>query len=133
MLEKAKNIVADVKADVERKREEKEQLKIERQKQAECMEREQRAFEAQLEAEYLAEKGAKIQAEKETLMGLSEKELLVEAVMALRGLYARIEELEEAYDDLEDSVSSMNKELKSVKTEAIRKNLEISTLQLQKR
>lgn len=38
-------------------------------------------------------------------MNLSEKELLVEAIMVFRGLYSRIEELEEAYEDLDETVS----------------------------
>ena len=65
-------------------------------------------------------------------MSLSEKELLVEAVMALRGLHSRIEEIEEAYDDLDDTVSSLKRDLKSVETEAVRQSLELSTMRLQK-
>ena len=103
MLGKAKNIVADIKADAERKKEEKERLKKEQQEQAERLERERKDIEARREAERRATEEAKIQAEKEFLMSLSEKELLVEIVMALRGLYSRIEEIEEEYADLDVS------------------------------
>ena len=131
MLGKAKNIVADIKADVERKKEEKERLKKEQQEQAERLERERKDIEARREAERRATEEAKIQAEKEFLMSLSEKELLVEIVMALRGLYSRIEEIEEEYADLDEAVSVMKGELKSMKTEAVRKDLEITNIKLQ--
>lgn len=131
MLGKAKNIVADIKADAERKKEEKERLKKEQQEQAERLERERKDIEARREAERRATEEAKIQAEKEFLMSLSEKELLVEIVMALRGLYSRIEEIEEEYADLDEAVSVMKGELKSMKTEAVRKDLEITNIKLQ--
>lgn len=133
MLEKAKNLVNDMKADADRKKEEKAQLKKEQQAEAERLEQERREVEARREAERLAEEEAKIQAEKDALMCLSEKELLVEAVMALRGLYSRIEEIEEAYDDLEDTVGSLKRELKAAKTEATRQSLEMATMRLQKK
>ena len=131
MLGKEKNIVADIKADAERKKEEKERLKKEQQEQAERLERERKDIEARREAERRATEEAKIQAEKEFLMSLSEKELLVEIVMALRGLYSRIEEIEEEYADLDEAVSVMKGELKSMKTEAVRKDLEITNIKLQ--
>jgi len=84
------------------------------------------------EAERIAAEEERIQNEKDALMNLSEKELLVEAVMALRGLYSRIKDLEESYEDLDDTVSNLKKELKSVKTEAIRKDLEMTSMKLQK-
>lgn len=132
MLGKAKNIVADIKADAERKKEEKEQLKKEQQEQTERLEKERKDLEVRREAERLIAEKAKIQAEKDALMNLSEKELLVEAVMALRGLYTRIEEIEDAYDDLDNAVSVVKGELKSVKTEALRKDLEMVNIRLQK-
>lgn len=64
-VRKSKTFVSDIKADVERKK----------------------------RRERIAAEEAKIQAEKEELLSLTEKELLVEAVMALRGVYSRIEEL----------------------------------------
>ena len=133
MLEKAKNLVNDMKDTAERKKEEKAQIKKEQQAEAERLEQERKEAIARLEAERLAEEEAKIQAEKEALMGLSEKELLVEAIMALRGLYSRIEEIEEAYDDLEDTVGSLKRELKAAKTEATRQSLEMATMRLQKK
>ena len=100
---------------------------------AEQQERERKELEAHRKAERLAQEEAEIQAEKDNLMNLSEKELLVEVVMALRGLYSRIEELEEAYEDLDENVSSLKRDIKSVKTDAVRKDLEITTMRLQKR
>ena len=132
MLEKAKNMVADIKADAERKKEEKEQLKKEQQEQMERLEQEQKAYEARREADRIAVEEAKIQAERDALMDLSEKELLVEAVIALRGLYSRIEKLEEAYEDLDYTVSSLKKDLKSVRTDAVRRDLEMTAMKLQK-
>lgn len=87
---------------------------------------------ARQETERLAAEEAKIQAEKDSLMNLSEKELLVEAVMALRGLYSRVEELEEAYDGLNNSISCIKKEISSVKVAEIRKDLEMASSRLQK-
>jgi carbonic anhydrase len=61
-----------------------------------------------------------------------EKELQVEIVMALRGLYPRIEELEVAHEELDDEVWNLKKGVKGVKTEAVRRNLELATMRLQK-
>jgi len=132
MLEKAKSIVNVIKTDVERKKEEKEQLKKQQKELAEKQEQERMEMEIQREAERLAKEEAEIQAEKENLMSLSEKELLVEIVMALRGLYSRIEELEVAHEELDDEVWNLKKEVKDVKTEAVRKDLELATMRLQK-
>jgi len=132
MLEKAKSIVNVIKTDVERKKEEKEQLKKQQKELAEKQEQERMEMEIQRVSERLAKEEAEIQAEKENLMSLSEKELLVEIVMALRGLYSRIEELEVAHEELDDEVWNLKKEVKDVKTEAVRKDLELATMRLQK-
>ena len=83
MLEKVKSTISGIKEDAQRRREEKEQLA-----------RERREAEAKAEAERIAAEKARIQAEKDTLMAMDTKELLVEAVIALRGLYSQIENLE---------------------------------------
>lgn len=132
MLEKAKNIVNDIKSDAERKKETKEQLKKQQQEQAARLEQERQELEARREIERLMAEKAKIQEEKNALMSLSEKELLVEAVMALRGLYSRMEKLEDELGELDDTVFSLKRELKSVKTEAVRNNLEVASMRLQK-
>lgn len=83
MLEKVKTTISGLKEDAHRRKEEKEQLA-----------RERREAEAKAEAERIAAEKARIQAEKDTLMSMDTKELLVEAVIALRGLYSQIENLE---------------------------------------
>lgn len=94
------------------------------------MEQERKAWETQQKAECLAAEA--LQAEKDALMNLSVKELLVEAIIALRGLYARTEELEKAYDALEEEIKSLKRELGNVNTDAARQNLEMASLRLQK-
>jgi len=83
MLEKVKTTISGLKEDAHRRKEEKEQLA-----------RERREAEAKAEAERIAAEKARIQAEKDTLMSMDTKELLVEAVIALRGLHSQIENLE---------------------------------------
>ncbi|MBR5597073.1 MAG: hypothetical protein IKW30_06680 [Lachnospiraceae bacterium] len=132
MLEKAKNIVADIKADVDRKKEEKEEIKRIQKENAERLEQQQKVIEARQEAKRLAEEEEKINVEKEKLMNLSEKELLVEAVLALRGIYSRIERLEDDYEDLEDTIHDLKKKVKSAETDALIKDLQVTAARLQK-
>lgn len=133
MLEKAINIVAEIKSDAERRKDEKEQLKKEQQERAEHLELEQKSMEEQKEAERIAVEKAKLQAEKDLLINMSEKELLVEAVIALRGIYTRLYELEQMYEDIDSSISSIDKEFKSARIDGIRKDLELNSMRLQNR
>lgn len=132
MLEKAKNIVADIKSDAERKKEERELQKQAQIEEAERKEQERKALEVRQEAERLAAEKAELKAERDALMNLSEKELLVEAVMALRGLYSRIEDLEESYDELDDRIASLKRDVKSAETKALINDLQVSSMRLQK-
>lgn len=70
--------------------------------------REERARAAQQRAaEEVRKEAERVQAEKAVLMGLSDKELMVEAVMALRGL-------REQHDALTDNVASLQQEVTSL-------------------
>ena len=89
MLEKVKGKISDIKEEAKRKRDERIRIAKERAEE-----------EARIERE-------RIQAEKEALMKLSEKELLVEAIIALRGYNARIGDIERQQEELEDRVYSL--------------------------
>ncbi|MDO9086019.1 MAG: hypothetical protein Q7U53_07430 [Anaerolineaceae bacterium] len=58
----------------------------------------------------------RIQAEKNALMALSEKELMVEAIMALKGYNTRIGNIEEKQDDLTYRVDSLESDVSSLKS-----------------
>lgn len=68
--------------------------------------RERAEEEARIESE-------RIQAEKDALMALSEKELMVEVIMTLRGYNTRLTIIEASQDDLEDRVSSLESDVNS--------------------
>lgn len=96
MLEKVKSTISGIKEDAHRRRAEKEQLA-----------RERREAEAKAEAERIAAEKARIQAEKDILMAMDTKELLVEAVIALRGLYSQIENLESDQASLSERLEEL--------------------------
>lgn len=56
----------------------------------------------------------RVQAEKAALMALSEKELMVEAIMALRGYNTRLKNLEEKQDNLRYIVGSLESSVDSI-------------------
>lgn len=62
---------------------------------------------ARIEAERIQAEQARVQAEKDVLMALSEKELLVEAIMILREYNTRLDSLENIGDSLVVSVQSL--------------------------
>ena len=72
--------------------------------------RRRREEEARLERE-------RIQAEKDALMVLNEKELMVEAIMALKGYNIRIAKIEETQDDLTNMVDSLASDVSSLKSD----------------
>ena len=76
---------------------------------------------ARIERERIEEAARKererIQAEKDQLMSLSEKELMVEAIMALRGYNTRILNIEQKYIDLEDRVDSLEWDVSSLESD----------------
>jgi hypothetical protein len=62
---------------------------------------------ARREAARIQAAAARLQAERDVLMALSEKELLVEAMILLRGHSTRLEILENIGNSLEESVQSL--------------------------
>ena len=78
MLEKVVQKVSAIRVESQRKKEEENLLQLER-----------------------------IQAEKNALMSLSQKELIVEAVMALRGYHTRLTNLEAQQNELANRVDSI--------------------------
>lgn len=77
--------------------------------------REERARIAKEVAEEEARKEReRIQAEKDALMALSEKELMVEAIMELREYNTRLSKIEEQHDELADRVDSLKSQIGSL-------------------
>jgi len=99
MFEKVKGKFAEIKEENQRKREERERIARERAEE-----------EARIERE-------RIQAEKDTLMALSEKELMVEAIMALRGYNTRLIIIEERQNDLYDRVATLESGISSLESD----------------
>lgn len=99
MFEKVKGKFAEIKEENQRKREERERIARERAEE-----------EARIERE-------RIQAEKDTLMALSEKELMVEAIMALRGYNTRLTIIEEQQDGLYDKVATLESGIRSLESD----------------
>jgi hypothetical protein len=60
----------------------------------------------------------KIQKEKDLLMSLSEKELLVEVIMDLRGYNIRLSKIEEQQDELTNKVNSLESDVSSLENKA---------------
>ena len=96
MLDKVKGKFSEIKEDARKRKE--ERVRIAREKAEE---------EARIERE-------RIQAEKDALMELSEKELMVEAIIALRGYNVRLNKIEEKQDDIEDRVDSLEWDVSSL-------------------
>ena len=86
MFEKVKGKLIEIKEENQRQREGRARIAKEKAEEEARKERE------------------RIQAEKDALMALSEKELMVEAIMALRGYNTRLSNMEEKQDELADRV-----------------------------
>lgn len=99
MLNKAK-------AKIDNARKERQLRKEERAR----LEREQEEERVRLERE-------RIQREKDTLMSLSDKELMVEAIMAIRGFNAHIENLEKQQEELIDQVEEIGYKIDSINSQ----------------
>ena len=93
MFEKVIVKFAEIKEENQRKRTERE-----------CIARERAEEEARIERE-------RIQAEKDALMNLNEKELMVEAIMALRGYNTRLTIIEVRQDDLDDRIDTLESDV----------------------
>ena len=96
MLDKVKGKLSDIREDGKKRKEELERIAREKAEEEARKERE------------------RIQAEKDTLMAFSDKELMVEAIMALRGYNTRLNKIEEKQNDLEDRVDSLEWDVNSL-------------------
>lgn len=89
--------------------------KIKAIKEENIMRKEERARIAREKAEEEARKEcARIQAEKDALMALSEKELMVEAIMVLKGYNTLLNNIEKQQEDLKDSINSLQWSISSL-------------------
>ena len=79
-------------------------------------EAEARLEQERLEAERrrLEEEQAEIEAERERLMGLSDREIMVEMVFAMRGLHARVSDIEDRQDEIGHAVSELEDRIDSL-------------------
>lgn len=93
MFRKVKRKFVEIKKENQRKREKHKQIAREQAEEAARLERE------------------RIQAEKDALMAMSEKELMVEAIMALRGYNTRLDIIEECQNDLEERVDTLESDV----------------------
>lgn len=98
MFEKVKEKIDEIKRDNQLKKEERVRIEKERAEEAARVERE------------------RIQMEKDALMALSDKELMVEAIMALRGYNTRITNIEEQQDDLLKKMDTLESKVDTLDT-----------------
>ena len=83
MFDKVQESLKRSKDERQKKRLEKERVRLEKS-----------AAEATREEERLQQEAQKIQAEKERLLSLDDKGLMVELILAVRGLYSQIEHIQ---------------------------------------
>jgi vacuolar-type H+-ATPase subunit E/Vma4 len=98
VFEKIKGKIGEIKEESQRRREERARLAKERAEEEARKERE------------------RIQVEKDALMALSEKELMVEAIIALRGYNTRLINIEEHQDKLANRVGSLESNVSSLES-----------------
>ena len=92
-------------------------IKLKAMKEENLIQREERARLARELAEEEARKeSTRIQAEKDALMALSEKELLVEAIIALKGYNTRLSNIEKQQDNFKDRINSLELNVSSLDT-----------------
>lgn len=96
MFGKVKGKIEDIKRDSQIRKEERVRIEKERAEEAARVERK------------------RIQMEKDALMALSDKELMVEAIMVLRGYNTHITKIEEQQDDLLYKMDSLVSKVDSI-------------------
>ena len=106
MLNKAKRAVDSLKEDMHRKKLEKAYSKKERELEEE-----------RLEAERIAREQEELLEEKERLCSLSEKELMVELIYAVRGFYNEFIEIKERNIELAESISDLEDDIEYLRSE----------------
>jgi regulator of protease activity HflC (stomatin/prohibitin superfamily) len=116
MFEKVKGKIGEMADENRRRREERARIAQEKAEEEARIAKEKAEEAARIERE-------RIQAEKDALMALSEKELMVESIMALRGYNTRISSIDEKQevmnsrlDSLESDVSYLESDVSSLKT-----------------
>jgi hypothetical protein len=107
MLEKVKDKLNNSKDESKKRKEERTRAALEKKEERARIDGEKAEEEARIERE-------KIQAEKDALMALSEKELVVEAIMALRGYNTRLDNIEEHQEYLKERIDSLDSNLSSL-------------------
>ena len=110
MFDKAKSMISEIREDNRRKKEERARLEQEQAEEAVRLAKERAEEAARIERE-------RIQAEKEALMQLSDKELLVEMIMAIRGYNTRIDELGEQIDNIGSALSSLESDVECLSSD----------------
>lgn len=93
------------------KKSEKEKIQLEKQ-----------AEEAKRKEEMLAAEKARFEEEKQRLLNLSDKELQVEMIFAIRGFYNKVSELEEIQADLVEQIEILERSISEI-------DMRISTLE----
>lgn len=90
-----------------------------RQHQLEKRQREQEYAlrKAQEEQERLKEEEARIAAERERLINLDNKEILAEAILAIRGFYQEHIEIKSRLEEAESDISELESDLSSIRSE----------------
>ena len=76
---------------------------------------EQVAADAAREKDRLQQEAQKIQAEKDRLLSLDDKGLMVELVLAMRGLYSQIEEIQIRQDTLTTKMKDIELDISSIR------------------
>lgn len=59
----------------------------------------------------------KIQAEKDRLLSLDDKGLMVELILAVRGLYSQIEHIQSQQDSLSERVDDIESDISSIRSD----------------
>ena len=104
MFDKVQESLKRSKDERQKKRLEKERLRLEKA-----------AAEAACEKERLQREAQKIQAEKDRLLSLDDKGLMVELILAVRGLYSQIEHIQSQQDSLSERVDDIESDISSIR------------------
>jgi len=78
---------------------------------------ERAAEEAAREKELLEQEARKIQAEKDRLLSLDDKGLMVELILAMRGLYSQIEEINIQQEALSAKIADIESDISSIQSD----------------
>ncbi len=107
MLERLKTLRDERKRSAAERAEERAQGRREKAEERARVARVKAEEKARIEAARIQEEAARLQAEKDVLMALSEKELLVEVMILLRGHSTRLDTLEGIGNSLEENLQSL--------------------------